>query len=125
MPYIDQFFLPMVSYHILLKLSISVNLKFQKTKTDAPVVINLFCKKYIYLSMSTSYFHPSDQFYKNICTTFMLSYFMDFFLRFLFLFVFVCGFAVVFVLFSSHICCSLAHYLSIFLNAKKNIKIVL
>ena len=59
---IDQFFLPTVSYHILLKLSISVNLKFQKTKTEAPVVINLFFKKYIYLSMSSKYFHQSDQF---------------------------------------------------------------
>ena len=63
MPYIDQFFLPMASYHILLKLSMPVNLKFQKTKSEAPIVINLFFKKYIYLSMSAKYFHQSDQFY--------------------------------------------------------------
>ena len=48
--YIDQFFLPMESHHIFLKLSISLNLKFQITKTEAPVVINLFSKKYIYLT---------------------------------------------------------------------------
>ena len=67
----------MVSYHVLLKLSIFVNLKFQKNKTEASAVINLFFKKYINL---------------------MLSYFMDF-LRYLFLFVFVCGFAAVLLLF--------------------------
>ena len=60
--YIDQFFLPMVSYHIFLKHSISVNIKFQKTKTEAPIVIKMFFKKYIYLSMYPSYFHQSDEF---------------------------------------------------------------
>ena len=68
MLYIDQLLLPMVSYCILFKISIFVNLKFQKTKTEAPVVINLFFKKYLYLSMSSSYFHQFDQFYYNICT---------------------------------------------------------
>ena len=32
-------------YHVLLKLNIYVNLKFQKTKTYATVVINLFFQK--------------------------------------------------------------------------------
>ena len=72
------------------------NLKFQKTKTEAPVVINLFFKKYIDLSISRIYFHQSDQLYQNICTTFMLSYLMEFFFRCLFLFVvlllFCCSF---------------------------------
>ena len=103
MSYFVQFFLPMVSYHVLLKLSIPVNLKFQKTKTEAPVVINLFFKKYIYLSMSSKYFDQSDQFYQNICTTFMLPYFLKIFLE-MFVFVcfcvwFCCCFVVAFVLF--------------------------
>ena len=54
------------------------------------VVINLFFKKYIYLSVSPGYFHQSDQLYENIGTTFMLSYFMEFFLDICFcLFLFV------------------------------------
>ena len=61
--YIDQFFLATASHHMLLKFSISVNLRFQKTKTKAPLLVNLFYKKYIYLSMSPSYFYQSDQFY--------------------------------------------------------------
>ena len=77
--------------------------QFQKTKTEAPVVINLFFKKYIYLSMSSKYFDQSDQFYQNICTTFMLPYFLKFFLE-MFVFVcfcvwFCCCFVVAFVLF--------------------------
>ena len=42
-------------YHFLFQLSISVNLKFQKAKPGAPVLINLFLWKYIYLSVSPSY----------------------------------------------------------------------
>ena len=72
--------------------------QFQKTKTEAPVVINLFFKKYIYLSMSSKYFDQSDQFYQNICTTFMLPYLLKFFWKCLFLFVFVFGFAAVLLL---------------------------
>ena len=90
----------MVSYRILLKLSISINVKFQKTKTEALVVINLFFRKYIYLTMSPSYFHQSDQFYSSICTTFMLSYFIEFFLDICFCLWLCCCFAVVSVLFS-------------------------
>ena len=80
--YLDQLFYPIL-YHILLKLSISVNLKFLKTKTDAPVLINVFFKKYIYLSVPPCYFHQSNLFYLsyfnqsiNIWTTFMLPEFM-------------------------------------------------
>ena len=62
MLYIDQFFLQMVLYDILLKLSIFVNFKFQKIRTEAPFAMNLIFKKYIYLSMSFKYFHQSDQF---------------------------------------------------------------
>ena len=86
MPYINQFLLPMLSYCVLLKISIFVNLKFQKTKTDAPVVINSFL---IYLSMSSSYSYQSDQFYQNICTTFMLLYFLEFFEMFVFVYLFL------------------------------------
>ena len=60
-----------------------------KIKSEASVVINLFFKKYIYLSMSSSYFHQSDPFYQSVCTTFMLLYFTEFFLRCLFLFLFM------------------------------------
>ena len=79
-----------------------LNLIFQKIKTDAHVVINLFFKKYIYLSISPTYFYQSDQFYQNSCTAFMLSYFMEFFLvhiLYLLLLVYVCSFAVVLLLF--------------------------
>ena len=45
----DQFLLPMVAYCILLKLSIFVNLKFQKIKTEASGVIKfVFQKVYLF-----------------------------------------------------------------------------
>ena len=50
MPYMDQFLLPVVAYCILLKLSIFRESQIPKIKTEASVVINLFFKKYIYLS---------------------------------------------------------------------------
>ena len=53
---------------------------------DAPVVINLFFKHYINLTVSPSYFHQCSQFYQNVCASFMLLYFMEFFLE---MFVFV------------------------------------
>ena len=80
----------MILYHILPKLSISVNLKFQKTKTDAPVVINLFFKNYIHLSVFHSYFHQSNKSYQHICTSIMMSYFMELVQRCLFLFACFC-----------------------------------
>ena len=39
----------------------------------------VFQKVYLF-KQSPSYFHQSDQFYQNICTTFMLSHFREFFL---------------------------------------------
>ena len=80
---------------MLLKFSISVNLRFQKTKTKAPLLVNLFYKKYIYLSMSPSYFYQSVLL---ICTTFMLSYFMEFFWD-------VCFYVFLFVVLMLFCCC--------------------
>ena len=76
-----------ISYHIFLRFSISVNLKFQKIKTEALVVINLFFRKYIYLSISPSYFHQSDQFHYNICSTYLCCHISWAFFE---MFVFVC-----------------------------------
>ena len=56
--YLDQLFLPIISYHILLKLRISVNLKFQKTKTDAPTCDKFIFEK-VYLFKHASQLLPS------------------------------------------------------------------
>ena len=75
--YINCLYRSILSFSCIISfiISISMKLKFQKTKTEAPAaIINLFFKKYIYLSMSPGYFHQSDRFYQNICTSFMLSY---------------------------------------------------
>ena len=56
--YLNQLFLLVISYHILLKLSISVNLKFQKTKTDAPLCDKFVFQK-VYLFKHVSQLLPS------------------------------------------------------------------
>ena len=83
----------MISYHKLLKLNISMNLKFQKTKTDASVVINVFFKRYIYLSVFPNYFHQSNQFYQNNCTIYIVIFYGAFFE----MFVFTCWFCFYFL----------------------------
>ena len=68
-------------------------------------------KKCIYLSMSPSYFDQSDQFYYNVCTTFMLPYLMEFFLD-------ICFCLFLFVAFLLLCCCFLFFSLSFTFLAK-------
>ena len=97
----DQFLLPMVAYCILLKLSIFVNLKFQKIKTEASGVINLFFKKYLFKHVFQLL--PSIWSFLLECLHHFYVIFYGVFLRCLFLvflFVVLLCFAVAFILFS-------------------------
>ena len=85
---------------MLLKFSISVNLRFQKTKTEAPLLINLFLKKYIYLFKHVSQLLlPIWSVLLEYLHHFYVVIFYRVFLRCLFLCVFVCGFHAVLLLF--------------------------
>ena len=63
---LDQLFLS-----LLFKLRIPGNIKFQRTKSDVPILKDFFIK--VYLSIPPNYFRQSNQFYWSICTIFMLS----------------------------------------------------
>lgn len=64
-----------------------------KDQTDASVVINVFFKKYIYLTVFPNYFHQSNQFYQNNCTIYIVIFYGDFFE----MFVFTCWFCFCFL----------------------------
>ena len=87
-----QFLLPMVAYCILLKPSIFVNLKFQKIKTEASGLINLFFKKYLFKHVFQLL--PSIWSFLLECLHhFYVVIFYGVFLRCLFLGFLVCSFA--------------------------------
>ena len=102
----DQFLLPMVAYCILLKLSIFVNLKFQKIKTEASVcdkfvfqkVYFFFFKKFVYLFKHAFQLLPSIW---SVLLECLHHFYVVIFYRVffeMFVFVFVCGFALFFLL---------------------------